>query len=47
MYRVHIGWTSTGRDRWRYFDTMEEARAACAAVFERTRVVLTIERAEA
>ena len=36
-YAVHVG----GR-RYRYFATLDAARAYCAAVFERSRVVLAI-----
>jgi hypothetical protein len=40
--RVSIGYTSAGRNRWRYFATLETARAFCVTVFERTGIVLSI-----
>jgi len=41
-YRVHVGYTATGRDRWRYFAALKDAQRYCSTVFARTRVVLTI-----
>lgn len=42
LYRVHIGYTITGRDRWRCFATLEQAREFCDSVFRATKIVLTI-----
>lgn len=42
-YRVHVGYTRQGRNRWRRFATLAEASAFCQTVFRRTRIVLTIE----
>lgn len=44
MFRVHIGYTRTGRNRWRRFATLEAATAFCQAVHKATRIVLAIER---
>jgi hypothetical protein len=43
-YRVHIGYTRRGADRWRYFQTLEAASKACNAVFQQTGIILTVER---
>ena len=43
--RVHIGWTQSGKDRWRYFNSIESAIEACNAVFNATGIVLTVEYA--
>lgn len=42
-YRVHVGYTETGEDRWRLFDTFDEASRFCREVFQEKGVVLTIE----
>lgn len=47
MFRVHIGYTITGRNRWRKFATLAEASTYCDRVFRRRGVVLSIVRAEA
>jgi len=44
MYRVHVGYTCTGRDRWRRFADLESAKEFCALIFQATRIVLCIER---
>lgn len=44
MFRVHVGHTKTGRDRWRKFATLAEASAFCSEVFDRTGIVLSIVR---
>lgn len=41
-YQVHIGYTRTGRDKWRTFDTLAEAFLFVRKVFERSRIVLSI-----
>lgn len=41
-YKVHIGYTSKGNDKWRKFGTMEAASSFCNEVFSRTKVVLSI-----
>lgn len=43
-YRIHLGYTAGGRDRWRYFDTEGEARTAASQVAARTGVIVAIER---
>jgi hypothetical protein len=43
-FRVHIGCTAKGRDRWRYYGTLEAATAAVSAVFAKTGIVLSIVR---
>jgi hypothetical protein len=43
MFRVHVGYTGTGRDRWRVFDSLKDAKEFCERVFARTGTVLTIE----
>lgn len=42
-YRVHVGWTVNGSNRWRRFRTMEAAVKYVNAVFLSTGHVLTIE----
>ena len=42
MYKVHIGYAKTGRDRWRRFQTIEAATAFCSDVFRRKNIVLAI-----
>jgi hypothetical protein len=37
MYKVNIA-----ANRWKYFDTLEDARAFCNWIFERTNIVLAI-----
>ena len=44
QYRVHVGYTSNGRNRWRRFATLAAAQDFCNYVCERTRIVLTIEQ---
>jgi len=44
MFKVHIGYTRTGRNRWRRFATLEAATVFVNAVHTATRIVLTIER---
>lgn len=46
MYRVHVGYTRNGHDRWRYFDTEQEARVLCSEVSDKCGIILTIERVE-
>jgi hypothetical protein len=41
-YKVHIGYTKTGRDRWCRFQTIEAATAFCSDVFRRKNIVLAI-----
>jgi hypothetical protein len=45
MYRVHIGYTRNGNDRWRYFDSLDVAVAFCGSVFRRSGLVLSITEA--
>lgn len=44
-YRVHIGFTRTGKDRWMRFATLDEAKAFCEQVFAKCNTILTVERA--
>jgi hypothetical protein len=41
-YRIHIGYTKAGRDKYRYFATLEAARSAADRVFQATGTVLSI-----
>lgn len=42
-YRVHLGYTRTGKDRWRYCDSLQDAQIYLDAAFQNTRTVLTVE----
>lgn len=42
MFKVHVGYTSKGRDRWKRFATFEAAQRLCSEVFTKTGVVLAI-----
>ena len=42
MYKVHIGYTASGRGKYRKFETLQEAQSFCDEVFLKTGVVLTI-----
>ena len=42
MYKVHIGYTRAGRDRWKRFPTLESANAFCEKVRAVTGTILTI-----
>lgn len=41
-YAVHLGYDRNGRERNRYFATLQEASDFCGVVFRRTGKVLTI-----
>lgn len=41
-YKVHVGYTATGRNRWRRFTDLNSAQAFCNQVCRATRIVLTI-----
>lgn len=41
-YRIHVGYTPSGRDRYRYFATLEDATAAAERVFQATGVVVSV-----
>jgi hypothetical protein len=41
-YKVHIGYTRTGRDRWRTFATPADASAFCESVRQATGQILTV-----
>lgn len=43
-YKVHIGYTLTGRNRWRHFATLTLAALFCGTVHEKTGIVLSIVR---
>ena len=42
-YRVHVGYTRSGRDRWYYFETKAGAIDYCNREFAKTGIVLTME----
>lgn len=42
MFKVHIGYTSKGNDRWRKFDTLESANAFCERVRAASGLILSI-----
>lgn len=41
-FKVHVGYTRTGRNRWRRFATLADASAFCSAIFAKTGIVLSI-----
>jgi hypothetical protein len=41
-YRIHVGYTKAGRNRWRSFATLAEAKAYAHAYFKRSGVILSI-----
>jgi len=41
-YRVHLGYTAAGRNRWAYFDTIEDANAYCELVRARRGIILSV-----
>ena len=41
-YRVHIGYTKRGNDRYAYFTTLGEAANFCGDVFAKRNIVLSI-----
>ena len=43
MFKVHVGYTITGHNKWMHFTTLPEASAYVAGVFTSTGVVLGIE----
>lgn len=45
MFKVHVGYTKTGSDRWKRYATLAEASAACEAVRKKTGIILTIIKA--
>lgn len=44
-YRVHIGYTRNGRNRWRYFDTLALACQFAEDIRRHTRIILSVEYA--
>lgn len=44
-YKVNIGFTATGKPRFRRFATLEEATALCSEVFQKSGIVLSITNA--
>lgn len=44
-YKVHIGYTPTGQDRWRKFDSLNEANEFVHIVFAESGKILTIVKA--
>ena len=41
-YKVHIGYTRAGRNRWRRFSTLETASQFCERVRQATGIILSI-----
>ena len=41
-YKVHVGYTAKGNDRWKKFESFEQAQALCNDVAKRTGIILTI-----
>lgn len=41
-FKVHIGYTRSGRNRWRKFATLAEASRFCESVRTATGIILTI-----
>lgn len=46
MYKVHIGYTIKGNDRWKKFPTLKKANEFCNQVFAKTKIILTIVKSE-
>jgi len=42
MFKVHVGYTAMGRDRWKSFKTLSEAQALCKEVHSKTGKILWI-----
>ena len=42
MFKVHIGYDSLGRDRWKSFKSLSEAKALCKEVHSKTGKILWI-----
>lgn len=42
MYKAQIGYTMAGHNRWKYFETLEEAQEFANMVCRRFRIILTI-----
>jgi hypothetical protein len=42
MYKVGIGYTQTGREKWRKFDNFDDAQSFCSEVHQKTGIILTI-----
>lgn len=42
-FKVHVGCTALGRNRWRYFRTLADAREFCDEVQRERNVFLCIE----
>ena len=42
-YRVHVGYTARGRDKWRRFSTEESARSFAEKLFQATGVIVAVE----
>lgn len=42
MLKVHIGYTKSGRNRWKRFPLIEQANAYCEQERQRTGHVLTV-----
>lgn len=43
QFRVHVGYSLTGRDRWVYFVTLPDACAYAQSIFEARGVVVAVE----
>lgn len=42
MFKVHVGYTRAGRDRWVRFVTLAQAMVFCEEVRRPTGIVLTV-----
>lgn len=42
VFKVHIGYTRNGRNRWRKFPTFTAASSFCEAARKATGIILTI-----
>ena len=42
MFKVHVGYTHTGRNRWRRFATIADASQFCEHVRQATGIILAI-----
>lgn len=45
-HKVHIGFNSLGRDKWKNFDSEAAARLYCSEVHEKTGKILWIKKIE-
>jgi hypothetical protein len=41
-HKIHTGYTKTGKDRWAYFASLDDAREAVSEIFKRTGIIVAI-----